>query len=68
MTNLGNYRPAGDESWRDQRPSGGNLQRSNDEVPFNSQVPSLEHIPEGLNDLNSSLPGQSWVWNWTNMP
>ncbi|OQE22042.1 hypothetical protein PENFLA_c013G00906 [Penicillium flavigenum] len=68
MTNLSNYRPADDESWRDQRPSAGNLQRSNDEVPFNSQIPSLEPVPECLNELNLSLPGQSWVWNWTNTP
>ncbi|KAJ6028889.1 uncharacterized protein N7446_011773 [Penicillium canescens] len=68
MTNLGNGRPADDEGWGDQGPSAGNLQRSNDEVPFSSQIPSLEPVPEGLNVLNLSLPGQSWVWNWTNMP
>ncbi|KAJ5600165.1 hypothetical protein N7450_001232 [Penicillium hetheringtonii] len=68
MTNLGNYRPPADESWGYQRTSAGNLQRSNDEVLLNSQIPSLEPVLEGLNDLNSSLPGQSWVWNWSNTP
>ncbi|CAI7605654.1 unnamed protein product [Penicillium viridicatum] len=42
--------------------------RSNDEAPFNSQIPSPDPFPERLNDLNLSLPGQSWVWNWTNTP
>lgn len=68
MTHVGNYRPTDDEIWADRRPSAENLQRSNDEVPFNSQIPSLDPFPERLNDLNLSLPGQSWVWNWTNTP
>ncbi|KAL2702980.1 hypothetical protein AAEP93_007278 [Penicillium crustosum] len=68
MTHAGSYRPTGDEIGGDRRPSAENLQHSNDDAPFNSQIPSLDHFPERLNDLNLSLPGQSWVWNWTNTP
>ncbi|KAJ5196285.1 hypothetical protein N7449_006764 [Penicillium cf. viridicatum] len=68
MTHVGNYRPTNDESWGHRRPSAENLQRFSDEAPYSSQIPSLDPFPERLNDLNSSLPGQSWVWNWTNTP
>ncbi|KAJ5185847.1 hypothetical protein N7491_006283 [Penicillium cf. griseofulvum] len=52
----------------DRRLSTETLQRSTDEAPCNSQNPSIDLFPDRLNDLNLSLPGQSWVWNWANLP
>ncbi|KAJ5836746.1 hypothetical protein N7447_002772 [Penicillium robsamsonii] len=65
MTHVGNYRPTDDGIWGDRRPSAESLQRFNDEAPNKSQIPSVDTFPESLNDVNLSLPGQSWVWNWT---
>ncbi|KAL4960338.1 Zn(II)2Cys6 transcription factor [Aspergillus stella-maris] len=55
VTHVGNDRPTDGHS----RPS------AEDNAPFNSHISSIDPFPERLNDLNFSLPGQSWVWNWT---
>ncbi|KAL3473534.1 fungal-specific transcription factor domain-containing protein [Aspergillus californicus] len=57
MTQVDNYRPTDD----------GISGPAENNAPFNSQIP-VEPFPDRLNDLNFSLPDQSWVWNWTNTP